>query len=732
MAPQTASLQSIESRLDTIRVAIKRLFLLDGVARLFVAVAVFVVATFVLDYTFILPRGVRLVFLFAGLASFAWLAARRIAYPMAVRISDDDLALFVERHYPDLNDRLISALQLARSPQAADTTERIAGFNSPELVEALINDASAAASALDFNGVIVRQHVMKIAMWAGVLALALGVAGSATATTRNLARIYGQRALGLNVKWPQRTNLEVKDIDPNTREKTIARGDDFVLTVGFQGRDPGRVRLHYTFATGEQSRETMTATAGELYTYTFTHVAGPFTFRVSGGDDETEDYQIHTKNPPGVEELRLFMQFPEYLRMANTPEDQPILGGNIQAPQYTSVRFVAVCNEDLAEASLKLGVKGKESQAPLTIGKDSKGQNALVTGTIDVSEAYSEYQLDLVAKNGLPNRDPIRYTIKGLIDARPTSSVFDPLGEENVTEICQRPISAEIKDDNGIAEIFFEYRKDGKVSTDWTPVKMTAEHMKPAECGAGVRTIKIDYTLDFAPIQAIPGEYVRFRFRAADYKDVKGDRNVHIGKEYRFAVVPFTVLEKELQDQLEKVKQNLEALRKRQQGLYDNTARLDTKFAKFEQLNPEQAGEVRYAGNEQSGVTDKLAIARADIDKVKRRGVYNKIFDERAAAKLVEAIDALDGAIAPRGPSPMATTIFRDASKERSDTRSKLLNTARAFQSQVLSAIDAALRALDKWSSYQEIVRLVRVALEEQQKVIRAINERLMKKDEKK
>jgi len=729
MSPDSAHLTEIASRLGRIRGTIKTLFLLDGVSRLVMVLGVFVVATFALDYTFILPREVRVVFLLAGLATVGWIAARRVAYPLGVRISDDDLALFVERHYPELQDRLISALQLSRSAGGPDEmVDRLAGFNSPELVDALVADATQAAQALDFNSVVVRTHVLKIAGWAALIAAVLGVSAAATKTTRHLAGIYVKRAVGLNVRWPQRTTLEVQGFDER-RERTIARGDDLVLAVSFRGEHPGKVRLDYKFATGEKGRETLTESAGanasdpsdNVFTYTFTNVPGPFEFTVSGNDDVSDMHRVLTKNPPSIEEMHLFMAYPEYLKLPNTPEDQPILNGNIQAPQYTTVRFRAICNEDLAEATLRLGVKGKEVDSALVVDKDAKGVARFVTGTISVDEAHSEYQLVLRAKNGLPNRDPIKYTIKGLIDNAPQIALHDPQGEENVTEVCERPIVAEVKDDNGIAEIILEWRKDGKVSTDWTPVKMGPEHLKPTAYGPGVKVMRVEYLLNFAPIQAIPGEYVHLRVKARDYKDVKGQGNEGASKPVRFSIVPLTQLEKELQDQLEKVKQNLEALKKYQQTLYDKTAWLDKKYGAVESLNPEQAGEIRYAGNEQSGVTDKLTVARNDIDRIKRRGVWNKIFDERAAGELAKAVEAIDVVIGPRGASPVASTLFRDASKEKKEMRSRLLNDTRGFQSQVITAIDNALRFLDRWSSYQEIVRLVRFALEEQQKVLEMI-----------
>src|SRR5512136_2373373 len=134
MSPLAEKVAPLEARLGRLRGAIRALFALDGLSRLVLVVAAFAVATFAIDWTFILPPYVRLVALAAGLLLFGWILLRRILRPLAVRVTDDDLAVFVERHYPGFNDRLISAIQLAREPEAPGGEIRRDAFNSPELV----------------------------------------------------------------------------------------------------------------------------------------------------------------------------------------------------------------------------------------------------------------------------------------------------------------------------------------------------------------------------------------------------------------------------------------------------------------------------------------------------------------------------------------------------------------------------------------------------------------------
>jgi len=74
----------------------------------------------------------------------------------------------------------------------------------------------------------------------------------------------------------------------------------------------------------------------------------------------------------------------------------------------------------------------------------------------------------------------------------------------------------------------------------------------------------------------------------------------------------------------------------------ERTGRLITNYGRLDQLTPEQQSEVRQAGLEQNDITSKLDGARKDIRQIQRRGVYNKIYNEAAAAKLQGALDELD------------------------------------------------------------------------------------------
>jgi hypothetical protein len=716
MSPLAERMVPVTARLSRLRGAIRRLFALDGFSRLLLAMSAFVVVTFLLDWSLILPAGVRLVLLTAGLAGFGFLAFKRIFYPLGVKITDDDLALFVERHFPELNDRLISAIQLTREPERVPE-EGAAAYNSPELVAALVADAEQATSQIDFKRVIIGKHVGKIALWALVAILALG--GGAAARI-DYASIYLSRVFGGATKWPQRTQLKVLDFTDN--RKVWPRGEDLTIAVEYEGREPSKTMLEYKFQTGEKGRERMSPLAGKRFQFTFTRVTGPFEFFIEGGDDVTATHTVDIVTPPSLDTVKLYYEYPTYMRMANTPADRPETSGNVIAPIGTKVRFEALINEDLKAASLAVGFKGKETVAELAVLKTADGKPRSLAGGFAVTEALSEYALNLTAANGLGNRDPIRFTIKGVEDRPPDIVVKDPLGDEFVTDLCERPLEIEVRDDHGIARIALEYRilsqQQGK-SKEWTGVEFSREQNSR---DYGELMIKSEYVLNIGQMGLQAGDHVELRFRAEDYKDV-GGRNMRLSKVYKMSIVSVGTLEKELQDAIEKIKILLKNQKLRQDTAWSRTGRLITNFGRLDSLTPEQQSEVRQAGLEQNDITSKLDGARKDIRQIQRRGVYNKIYNEAAAAKLQGAIDELDplvgvpGEAARDGLSRVAAAKLDGAARLKSSAdRTNSFREGQNLQGAVSAGIQRALDFLDKWSSYQEVIRIAREIKEQQER----------------
>lgn len=716
MSPLAERLAPVTGRLARLRRSMRRLFAFDGLSRLALALGAFVAVTFAADWTFHLPAPVRVGLSVAGLGLAAVLLARRVAYPLFVRISDDDLALFVEREYPELNDRLISAVQLAREPLDPD-----GGRTSPELVQALVAEAEEVSRGIDFGRVLVRRHVWRVAAPAAAVTAVL--AGLAFWNPQGLASTYARRMAGLDVKWPRRTQLRVLDFAD--RRRVWPRGEDLPVAVAYSGVRPKKVTLRYRFRTGETGQERMVPLAGDRFQFLFTRVPGPFEFVVEGGDDVTEPHVVETVTPPSIAALRLYHEHPPYTRRPDTPADRPETSGNVVAPIGTRVRFEAEADEDLRSARLSVGPRGKETVTELPVGPDAAGRPRAFSGSFVVSEPAGEYALHLEARNGLSNRDPIRYTIRGVEDRPPEIVVREPVGDEFVTEVCERPLEIEVRDDYGVARIVLRTAVAAQGRARDESVTVFTREQNSRDYGEPL--IRSQAVLDVGRLKLQTGDHVEIQFQAEDTRE-PAPPNARQSRVYRLSVVSMATLEKELQDAIEKIKALLKTQKVRQEAAWNRTGRLLSTHGRADVLAPDAQGEIRQAALEQNDVTSRLDGARRDIRYVLRRGVYNKIYDANAARKLqsaAEELDALVGDLADPsrgGLSRVVTARLDQASKHRSGReRGEALREAMDLQSRVASGIQRAIDFLDNWSSYQEVIRIARELKESQDRANREI-----------
>jgi len=517
--------------------------------------------------------------------------------------------------------------------------------------------------------------------------------------------------VGGSARWPRRTTLEVVDFDSVTRTRTFAKGDDVPIAITARGSEPRKVRLKYKFESGETGEETREK-SGNLYLFQFSHLSGPFTFTAEGGDDETETYHVLTQNPPLLTNPHAFIEYPDYLGQENTPPDRPEQMGNLQVPLGSKVRLEAESNEELAGAKLIVGPKGREKATDMALAKDAQGVPRKISGEFPVEEAALDYEIRLIAKNSLENRDSFRYTVRGLIDQKPSLQIFEPAGDENITEVCKRPIDIITTDDYGVAQASMEARITGPRTTDWVPVSFGAEHNRPREYDRREKKVRSSHVLDVSKLGAKEGKFVEVRFSARDFRTPEA--NVATSRIFRFTVVSISALEKELQTAIDKIKAGLQTQHTAQRTAYDRAGATEKKFSGVERLGSEQQGEVRGLSFVQQAITEKLSIASRDIDRVRQRGLWNGVFDERSAAALEGAVEVLRS-VAP-GPdeaaagaaSPLAGTLLVQAAREDKGTRLQLFGRIQALQLEVLDAIDRARRHLDHWANLQEIITMVR------------------------
>ncbi|MEZ6184858.1 MAG: PDZ domain-containing protein [Planctomycetota bacterium] len=248
----------IRSKLSSAR---NRLRLVDYAlcgARVVLAVATAAVTVLMLDY--LLEPPLVVIRSFALFMTMVAAAVSTVFVSRVVRrsLTDDDVALLVEREFPELKDGLVSAVQLAREADRDDA------FTSPSLIRSTIERTASQIQPLDF-GRVVRTGPL-VPLWlligslAGLFALGLSQKGP-----RAYAWLCVQRVvLGRDLAYPKLIAIEVgTNVIAGVRWSAAADGRGIVEESDLEELQPGDVVVALN-GTGVDTYDTFTANLAAL------------------------------------------------------------------------------------------------------------------------------------------------------------------------------------------------------------------------------------------------------------------------------------------------------------------------------------------------------------------------------------------------------------------------------------------------------------------------------------
>ncbi|MHC4547997.1 MAG: hypothetical protein ACYTEZ_04400 [Planctomycetota bacterium] len=358
-----SDLSRIRHRLLALRGRVATALALDGAARLGGALLLAVAVSFLLDRLFKLETGARAVLLLTGLGVLGWVGWRFLVRRLRFLPGEDPLAIAVEGRFPELKDRLISAIQLAREPDP----ERY-GMSS-QLIEDAIREAIAPVERLRFGEVLARGRVMKMTVLG---ALALGLLATGAVADPEAAGIWFQRNVLLrDVRWPQKTYLVIDDDRFRDGVAHVVRGSDLVVTARSVGEvHPKKVAILFEDTEGDRGRATMKADlTRHLYRHEFREVAFPITFHLEGGDEVTRDYRIELLEPPEVTELEVRVGFPPYA--GRDPVAVDLAAGDPEMLEGGFVTLRGRSSKPLATAHVVLGESEENALAAKVVDQSS-------------------------------------------------------------------------------------------------------------------------------------------------------------------------------------------------------------------------------------------------------------------------------------------------------------------------------------------------------------------------
>jgi hypothetical protein len=359
----------------------------------------------------------------AAMGLFAW--------PLRRRPDDRQIARFVEEHCPDLDDAIVTAVDIQQRGDG--------GYAFAPLV---IQSAAARLEAADLSRCVDPRQI-RIGWWraaAGAFAVMLALV---------VARPLFERATQVAYLklFPGSISIQVRSGDmrvPAGRPVTIA-----AAVAGRRGTLT-RVAPSVTLETGPGQTTTVPMVrAADGYELRINPLERSFKYQVTAGPATSRAYSVTALHPSRVQRIELYYDYPSFTGLKPRAETD---GGDVYGPAGTRVRLVIHADKAVSTGSLAFS-EGKPG-VPL-----ARVNDRTLESTITVKEEAA-YRVGLVDPDGLSS-EGIEYFVRVMDDRPPDVHILRPSGDTGITPLEEVPIEARADDDFGIASLDMVYSVSG-------------------------------------------------------------------------------------------------------------------------------------------------------------------------------------------------------------------------------------------------------------------------------
>lgn len=585
--------------LNQLKKQIQKYVVIEGIARVLLVIGALFWISLGIDWLYFqsrmleLPLWFRQTFLFAAIlflavGIFTWIFARAFN-PYRPR----SLALLLEKKFPELDDRLITAIEYE------ELGTKVESPLAQTMLTKTRRDVSNVLQSLDLRNVFNPGPLRKSVSFAAILVVS--IIALAVTNRPALARWADGYLFLQDEYWDREVDLKIHVLaQPGDRKVEFVdnqykhpKGEDITLIVQATAKNeaklPSRIMINSKMSDGTSSRMVMTDIGDGTYRKTIPAVQKEMSLWFSGGDFiNREPFQIILVDPPRLDELTLFCRYPDYTRLniSGDPAEGDPAGNKVQfrnsktsIPVGTNFVLRASANKRLTNVDMRtdrfeISLKPDQSETQATLVIKSEEGATLKSETLSksefgvgISEDRMSFELDFsvvpdfnkeIAKlldspkwplplpeetkfrvylsdeDGVISSDPIRMTIAAIRDEFPKVEIRRQGISNTITSKARIPIAGLIEDDYGIKSLNFLFSKNDPVPKTALAFKNDPEQNRKYEFGDN-----LEYSVERFDVTGLNleiGNSLSLTVAAMDANFVTGFQTAR-GQIYQFKIV---------------------------------------------------------------------------------------------------------------------------------------------------------------------------------------------------
>ena len=492
----------LTARFAVVRRAWKRSAALSGLAVVATeGVGVFTALLFI-DWLYQPLPMVRIGLWTVALAGIGFLLARHVFKPLARKIPDEQIALFIEEHRSELDGMLITAVEFSRKRESVPDSQAT-------LIDAVVREAAAKSGRASVGRMGDASRLLKygvgLLVAAGIYVL-LSVLFPATfghhvgrvlepwqSTPEDVAR----HQAALEQAAPLRFSL-------SRGNTSLPRGTSFSFEVTLSKAKPPEAAVELFLrprSAGAKWEKLPMAEIEKLNTYqgTIPDVSEDLEFYISCGATRSATYRLTAFDPLVVQSMEMTVHPPAYVKQPD--EVVRPFTGDLTALVGSTATLRIRTSTPLKEGQIKWA---SGTVQPMTIDAQSKSTAVF---TFEIKEdATFDYRL--VDSNAQEANSAAPLSVHAIPDAPPTIKIISPQSPVLTQPLGEIDFQAEAGDDFGVAGVDLVYSlEDAQGQAHETRIPLTLapldDKQTPHAVGAAYQLMLESANPPFQPDDAI-------------------------------------------------------------------------------------------------------------------------------------------------------------------------------------------------------------------------------------
>jgi hypothetical protein len=366
-----------------------------------------------------------LVFVAAG----AWFFAR----PLSRKVSDEQVALYLEEHEPTLDSTILSAMEATERP----------GDWSPELIRRLIENAIERVHHIQ-EGERIEREPMKRYVWlaGGVTAAAIALFAFGPAYFRHTLSAIFVISRDVEAAAPYR-------IDVKPGDATVAKGADQMISATLSGFDAAEAAILIRKNGGAFERVPMVKADNGAYEGMLFDLAEPIDYVIEAAGVKSTSHKLTVVELPYAKKIDLEYTYPSYTGLEPRKIED---GGDIAVLKGTDVKLTITPTMATKGGHIVLGEK---ETVPLSANAD---------GTLSghfIAAKDGSYRIELDSPKGERLTASPQYTVDLLSDLAPTVKLSKPGRDTDATPVEEFFVEAQADDDYAVKNLQLVYQING-------------------------------------------------------------------------------------------------------------------------------------------------------------------------------------------------------------------------------------------------------------------------------